>query len=205
VSPFTEPVELPAGSLVGKSHSVQEEDVGPAMETAEEARGLHTRNSRGLVPEHLVDLYGDACDGCESKRERLVVVQLLSEYKDEFSCSDHDMGLTKAVCHEIPLAGVTRPISQPTHRLGLDKEKEVSRQVQDLSNRDLIEPTHNTWSSPVVLVWKDDGSWRFCVDYRRLNSMTIQDAYPLPRIDESIDALAGSKFFSTLDLLSRCP
>jgi len=78
----------------------------------------------------------------------------------------------------------------------------VSRQVQDLLNRDLIEPGHGAWSSPVVLVRKKDGSWRFCVDYRRLNSVTIQDAYPLSRIDESLDALVASKFFSTLVLLS---
>jgi len=53
------------------------------------------------------------------------------------------------------------------------------------------------------LVCKKDGSWRFCVDYHKLNSVTIQAAYPLLRIDVSLDALAGSKYFSTLDLLSR--
>jgi len=79
----------------------------------------------------------------------------------------------------------------------------VSRQVQDLLDQDLIEPAHSEWSFPVVLVRKKDGSWRFCVDYCKLNSVTIQDAYPLPRIDESMDALAGSKYFSTLNLLSR--
>ena len=52
------------------------------------------------------------------------------------------------------------------------------------------------------LATKKDSSWRFCVDYRKLNSVTQQGAYPLPRIDESLDALAGSKYFSTLDLLS---
>jgi len=202
VNPFTEPVELPAGSLVGKFHSVQEEDVGPALEMAGEARGVPTRNGRGPVPEHLVDLYRDACDGCESKRECLLVAQLLSEYKDMFSCGDNDMGLAKAVCHEIPLAAGTVPIRQPTRWLSPEKGKEVSRQVQDFLNRDLIEPAHGAWSSPVVLVWKKDGSWRFCMDYRKLNSVTIQDAYPLPWIDESLDALAGSKFFDMLDLLT---
>jgi len=130
------------------------------------------------------------------------MAQLLSEYKDVFSCGEHDMGLTKTVCHEIPLAAETVPIRQPTRRLGPEKEREVSRQVQGLLSWDLIEPGHGAWSSPVVLVRKKDGSWRFCVGYRRLNSVTIQDAYPLPWINESLDALAGSKFFSTLDLLS---
>jgi len=138
-----------------------------------------------------------------SNGERQAIAKLLREYNDVFSSRDHDVGLTRAICHEILLAAGTIPIRQPTRRLRPEKEKEVSRQVQDLLDRGLIEPAHSAWSSPVVLVWKKDGSWRFCVDYRKLNSVTIQDAYPLPQIDESLDALAGSKYFSTLDLLSR--
>jgi len=81
-------------------------------------------------------------------------------------------------------------------------EKEVSRQLHDHLYRGLIEPVHSALSSPVVLVRKKNRSWRFCVNYHKLNSVTIQDGYPLPRIDESLDALAGSEYFSTLDLLS---
>jgi len=150
----------------------------------------------------MADLYNGACGNCTSSTERQVLAQLLAEYSDVFSHGDGDMGLTKVISHNILLAAGTTPIRQPTRRLGPEKENEVSRQVQDLLDRDLIEPAHGAWSSPVVLVKKKDGSWRFCVDYRRLNSVTIQDAYPLPRIDESLDALAGSKYFSTLDLLS---
>ena len=78
----------------------------------------------------------------------------------------------------------------------------MARQVEDLQARGVIEPSASPWSAPVVLVRKKDGKFRFCIDYRDLNAVTIGDAYPLPRIDESLDALAGSRLFSTLDLVS---
>jgi hypothetical protein len=127
---------------------------------------------------------------------------LLREYGDVFSKDGKDLGKTQLVKHTIPLIEGTRPIRQPPHRLGPQKEIEAEKQVQELLQNGLIEPGNGAWSSPVVLVRKKDGTWRFCVDYRRLNAVTQQDAYPLPRIDDSLDALAGSKYFSTLDLTS---
>lgn len=66
----------------------------------------------------------------------------------------------------------------------------------------LIRLSESPWTSPVVLVKKKNGKPRFCIDYRKLNNITKKDAYPLPRIDEMLDTLAGSKWFSTLDLAS---
>jgi len=80
----------------------------------------------------MADLYDGACGNCTSSTERLVLAQLLAEYSDVFSRSDGDMGLTKVISHEIPLAAGTTPIRQPTRCQGPEKEKEVSRQVQDL-------------------------------------------------------------------------
>ena len=66
----------------------------------------------------------------------------------------------------------------------------------------IVEPSASPWSSPVVLVRKMNGRTRFCVDYRKLNNVTHKDSYPLPRTDDTLEALAGSKWFSTLDLKS---
>jgi len=84
-----------------------------------------------LVPDHVTDLYKGACDGCTSKRECLVMAQLLREYKDVFSGGGHNVGLTKAVSHDIPLAAGIVLIQQLTCRLDPKKEK-VSRHVRDL-------------------------------------------------------------------------
>ena len=73
----------------------------------------------------------------------------------------------------------------------------VSQMIQQMLAQEVICPSHSLWASPIVLV---HGSLRFCVDYRRLNAVTKLDVFPLPRIDDSLDLLANSRYFTTLDL-----
>jgi len=72
-------------------------------------------------------------------------------------------------------------------------------EVERMRSMDVIEPASGEWASPVVMVPKPDGSVRFCIDYRKLNLMTIKDSYPIPRMDECIDSLGDARVFSTLD------
>ena len=78
----------------------------------------------------------------------------------------------------------------------------IDRLVDDMQSQGIIEPCQSEWASNIVLVTKKDGSIRFCVDYRKLNSLTEKDAYPLPRIETCLDTLSGSAWFSTFDLRS---
>ena len=79
---------------------------------------------------------------------------------------------------------------------------EVREHVKEMLDVGVIRPCQSPYSSNIVLVRKKDGSLRFCIDYRKLNSRTVKDAYNLPRIDDTIDRLVGSNFFTKLDLTS---
>lgn len=125
--------------------------------------------------------------------------KLLENYDFLFASSDNDLGKTNVVKHKFD-TGDARPIKQPPRRLPVHTREEVDKLVEDMLRRNVIEPSSSPWASGVVLVKKKDGSTRYCVDYRRLNSATLKDAYPLPRIDDMLDSLSGASWFSTLDL-----
>ena len=148
----------------------------------------------------LEDLLG-RCSNDLSEQQRGVVEKLLKSYSHLFAKDNSDLGSTNVVEHEINV-GNARPIKEPLRRLPFHATETVDKHVEEMLRDGIIEPSSSPWGAGVVLVRKKDGSTRFCVDYRKLNKLTIQDAYPLPRIDESLDNLSGNKWFSTLDLFS---
>jgi len=91
------------------------------------------------------------------------------------------------------------PIRQPLQRLPFKHLEEINQQVEEMKARGIIKPGASAWASNVVLL-KKDGSIRFCVDYQQLNSVTVQDSYPLPLIGNCLNALKACAWFSTLDL-----
>ena len=80
--------------------------------------------------------------------------------------------------------------------------EEVQEHIQEMLDGGAIHPSQSPWCNVVVLVRKKDGGLRFCIDFRRLNSWTKKDAYPLPRMQETMESMVGARFFSTMDLKS---
>ncbi len=131
------------------------------------------------LPEYLQPLVEGVADDL-TPRQREELVAAIYEYWDVFSSGPADMGRTGLVKHTID-TGEQRPIWLPPRRLLIIK--------QEIEKEDRAMPKQ--LGQPAVLVTKNDGTTRFCVDYRKLNDVTRKDAYPLPRIDDTLDALHG--------------
>ena len=132
---------------------------------------------------------------------RLCTKSLIAEYRDIFALKPEELGRTGLVKHHID-TGDNPPIRQRPYRVSESQRGIIEEHVTDMLNRGIIQPNTSLWASPIILVKKKDGTDRFVVDFRRLNSVTRKDSYPLPRIDDALDALNSTKFFSSMDLMS---
>ena len=127
--------------------------------------------------------------------------ELLSEYHDVFSLDEDERGETDMIEFEIN-TGDELPKKQAARRIPYAARQEVAKQLERMQKIGVVKPSKSPWSSPVVLVRKRDGTLRFCVDYRVLNSVTKPDMFPLPGISDLLDQLGKSKYYTTLDLAS---
>ncbi len=118
-----------------------------------------------------------------------------------FSKGITDIGHTKLVEHQIKLTDDT-PFKDPHRRIPPGLIEEVREHLNEMLKAGAIRNSGSPYSSNVVLVRKKDGTLRFCVDFRKLNNRTVRDAYAIPRVEDTLHLLAGSKYFSKLDLRS---
>ena len=127
--------------------------------------------------------------------------KFLIKWKDIFSTGITDLGNCDLYKHEIHLTDET-PFKEPHRRIPPALFGEIKEHLKEMLEAGAIRPSSSPFSSNVVVVRKKDGSIRFCVDFRKLNNKTVKDAYAIPRIEDTLHLLAGSRYFTKLDLRS---
>lgn len=172
----------------------------PAENAISEATTQDSQPPSEETSQAIEELFQRSCEGLDVDQKRQLR-DLLNCFADIFAAKDKDCTHTNLVQHEID-TGEATPIRLRPRRLPFAKRAAAEKQIQEMLEAGVIEPSSSPWAAPVVLVRKKDGTWRFCVDYRRLNQVTRKDSYPLPRIDDALDYIAGSCWFSSLDLRS---
>ena len=129
------------------------------------------------------------------------VVALLLEFHHVFSLEPNEIGCTDATKHVIELMK-DEPFKERFHRITPPLVDEVRQDIQEMLDGGAIRLSQTPWCNAVVLVRKKDGLLRFCIDFRRLNARTKKDAYPLPRMQETMESMVGAQHFSCMDLKS---
>jgi len=130
----------------------------------------------------------------EEDKSRLL--NLINEYSPLFVRNDNDLGRTSMVTHSIE-TGDHPPIRQQPYRTAQKQREIIEQKVKTMLEKGVIRQSQSPWSSPVVIVPKKTGGFRFCIDYRKLNSATKKDSYPLPRIDDILETLNNCAYFTT--------
>ncbi|GKA31417.1 putative reverse transcriptase domain-containing protein [Tanacetum coccineum] len=134
----------------------------------------------------------------KSGEKRLEDVPIVRDFPEDLS----GLPPTRQVEFQIDLMPGAAPVARAPYRLAPSEMKELSEQLQELSDKGFIRPSSSPWGAPVLFVKKKDGSFRMCIDYRELNKLTVKNRYPLPRIDDLFDQLQGSSVYSKIDLRS---
>jgi len=196
-----------SSTLRVRTGAVQVENCRVKLHVSNEgSRPLMLKAGMVLALGEEVDQIGVSSKDCTIGRERTpeernAIEKILSKFSDVL-VDDLELGGAARVSETTIDTGDARPKKVPERRLSQPERKALQEIVDKLLRNKVIRKSKSPWSAPVVLVRKKDGTYRLCVDYRQLNSVTRLDAYPLPRIDETIEKLQGARYFTLMDLAS---
>ena len=149
------------------------------------------------LPDHLQQVYDNSKANLTTE-ECAQLSELLGQYQDVFAKDEYDLGNFTEIEHEIDVQG-SRPVKQRMRRTPACFANEEEAHLQKMLRAGVIQESTSEWASAPVLIRKRDGTVRWCIDYRALNAATVKDNFPLPLVDDCLDTLSGSIWFSKLD------
>ncbi|GBL98739.1 Transposon Ty3-I Gag-Pol polyprotein [Araneus ventricosus] len=190
------PQIIPAGICIARMTEIEEGLISSLNKNTDKVEVKYQAHL-GQAEEDFEALLATELDDLQRKE----LLSLLVEFTDVFDLENKPVKVSSKVKHRINTAD-SQPVKQKPYRVSFEERRVIQEEVDKMLKLDIIEHSKSPWSSPVVLVKKKNGTWRFCVDYRRLNKITKKDVYPLPRTDDALDSLSGASLFSTMDLKS---
>lgn len=196
INPSNKPIRLNATTPIASASIVNEKTIY-SLDTPSTISKQNT-DSQSKDPIHF-DLQHTSL----SDVEKDLLTSFLSKHRAVFATDLHELGEAKTQPHRID-TGDAHPIRQRFYRQSPHVNAEMNRQIEEMLSTGIIEESSSMWQSPVVMVKKKNGQLRFAVDYRKLNAVTKQFTFPLPRLEDVFDTIGSSqaKLFSTLDLAS---
>ena len=195
------PIKLKKGTMLGALEEISAGQIVTVVQdlpqrTEAKLHSMKIESASELEAEIGSLVYGNNLTA--DQKEQLVC--LLTKYRKVFAFSEKELGCAKGVEHHIEL-NERVPVKQRPNRVSQYEREIIEKEVKGKLESGLIVESNSPFASPVVLVGKKNESWRFCVDYRKLNATTKLTSYPLPRMDDLFDKLSGVKYFSKLDLV----
>ena len=191
INTLPEEVSLYKGTIVGniEQHVINED--GNALQISTKENYEHLEAMIVKVESDLKSSY----------RQKTEITQLIKKYGELFTRSDNDIGYYDAIKHEIKITE-TAPCNQLYRRVPMGLEDEVDKEIEKLLDAGIVRHSNSKWASPIVVIRKKNESLRICVDFRKLNAVTIKPVYYIPETNHLLDCLSEAKWFTSIDLSS---
>jgi len=193
MNPTPNVIKIPAGTIVGNAEIIEDDLHLLSVPSPTTKASQSKRNPGEMLKQSDTDL--DADQFCQLRA-------LVDEFSDIIGEGITELGRTSIVQHVVETFPGVQPIKSRPYAIPVGIRTEVKGQIDQMVEAGLIAPSAGNWTSPVVLVKKKDGKWRFCVDYRRLNSVSVKQSMATSSVENAVEIMHGKKFFSSIDLCS---
>ena len=200
-------LRIPVVNTTSKIHVVGKNSIVGSVETLEEDLRMISIPTKSEIDkksttEKLPSMDIKLTDTNLDQQQFKILQDLVDEFSDITGEGIADLGRTTIVEHVVETLPGTVPIKSRPYNIPVGVRAEIKQQIDLMLEKGLISPSTGEWTSPVVLVKKKDGNWRFCVDYRKLNAVTKSTNMAMSSIESAMEIMHGKQYFSSIDLCS---